>query len=253
MIELIDSHAHISSKDFSDIPSLLERAKKNNISSIINVCTDLLSLEESFLLEKNYPFIFSAAATTPHDVEKEGEIFFPIVERYAREKKLVAIGETGLDYYYTHSKKEIQKKYFLRYASLAKELGLPLIIHCRDAFSDLFDLSSSLLPFRAVLHCFTGSREEAKKALDYGWLISFSGIVTYKNSHLPKLIKDIPLEKMLIETDSPYLAPQKHRGHKNEPSFLIETAKAIALLKEISLEKLSEITARNAKELFQLS
>lgn len=252
MIEFIDSHAHISSKDFPNIPSVIERAKKNNISKIINICTDLSSLHESFLLEKKYPFIFSAAATTPHDVEKEGEEFFPFVGKYAKEKKLIAIGETGLDYHYGLLKKEIQKKYFLKYIELAKECSLPLVIHCREAFSDLFDLAEPYLPFKAVLHCFTGNKEEVEKVLENGWLVSLSGIVTFKNNHLQKLIKGLPLEKILLETDSPFLAPQKHRGKINEPAFLLETAQTVASLKEISLEALARATTLNAQEFFQL-
>lgn len=252
MFELIDSHAHLSSKDYSDLASVIQRAQMNNIASIINICTDQKSLDESFLLEKNYPFIHSAAATTPHDATTNDDTFFPPIETFAKEKKLIAIGETGLDYYYTTSFKELQKKYFLKYLTLAKELNLPLIIHCRDAFSDLFTLVKPFLPIKAELHCFTGSLEDAKKALEMNWYISFSGIVTFKNSHLCKIAKEMPLEKMLLETDSPYLAPGKYRGKKNEPSFLIETAKFISDLKEIPLEELAKRTFQNTKEFFGL-
>ena len=148
----------------------------------------------------------------------------------------------------------MQKRYLKKHLSLAKELSLPVIIHTRDAFSDLFDICKDFLPFNAVLHCFTGKEKEAKKVLDNGWFISFSGIITFPKSSisLQNIAANTPLEKMLIETDSPFLAPQKYRGKKNEPAYLIEIAQKIADLKKIPLEDIIKATSENAKKLFSI-
>jgi len=250
---LIDSHAHITDqKMIDDLQGVIKRAKENHISHIVNICCTQDSMEKSIPLMKKYPWIVSAGATSPHDVEKDGEKDFSYFEKMAKEKKLVAIGETGLDYYYMHSKKEIQKKYLSKYFSLAKKYNLPVILHCRDAFADLFAIAKEEYKDKeAILHCFTGTQQEAKEALALGFWISISGIVTYKKStQLQELVKQIPLEKLLIETDSPYLAPQKYRGKRNEPSYLIETAKMIAELKGLTLQEIADVTAKNAKSLF---
>ena len=256
MTEFIDSHAHLTLDDtfsFSKTEEILKRAKKANIKTIINICTNLFSLEKGIELAKKHRSVFTAAATPPHDTEKEEKSFFSLVEKYAKEKKIVAIGETGLDYYYKYSKKETQKAFFEKYLSLAKDLSLPVIIHCREAFNDLFEITKKYMPFPAVLHCFTGTNEEAKKALENGWYISFSGIITFKNSNaLREVVKIVPLEKMLIETDSPYLAPQKYRGGGNEPAYLIETAKEIAKIKNVEIDKVARITSKNARSFFKI-
>ena len=203
-------------------------------------------------LKKRCPSIYNTAATTPHDVEIEGESFFPIVEQAAQKGQLSAIGETGLDYFYEHSKKDTQKKYLERYFDLATRTKLPVIFHCRDAFEDLFSMADqfySLGP--AVLHCFTGTLQEAKKVLDRGWYISFSGIITFKKSQaLRDVVSYVPLERMLIETDSPYLAPQSKRGKLNEPSFIHETAEMIAQIKNCSVEQVGSTSSLNAKSFF---
>lgn len=164
----------------------------------------------------------------------------------------MALGETGLDYYYEHSPKELQKKFLIQYFHLAIQTGLPVIFHCRDAFSDLFMLGDAEYKGKpALVHCFTGTVEEAKAALDRGWSISFSGIITFKKSEaLREVVKYVPLSKMLIETDAPYLAPQSKRGSLNESSFLSETAQMIAELKQVSLETVAKATSENACAFF---
>ena len=170
---------------------------------------------------------------------------------YRLNKKLIAIGETGLDYFYGFEKKEFQKLFFKNYLKLAKETNLPLVIHARDAFEDIFKVADEIEHKRAVLHCFTGTKKEAKKVLDRGWLISFSGIITFKtSSDLRDVLKDIPIESILIETDAPLLSPQSKRGKKNEPSNIVETAEVIADIKNISLEEIAKITSDNANKFF---
>lgn len=247
----IDTHAHLTGDALVDhTQQILARAQMAKVDKIINICTDEKSLKAGLMLKKANPWIFNAAATTPHDVEKEGESFFPFVEQAAYHKELIAIGETGLDYHYQHSPKEIQKTYLQRYLDLSHRVNLPIIFHCRDAFADLFSIEGH--PLSAVLHCFTGNLEEAKKALDRGWYLSISGIVTFKKSQqLQDVVKYVPLEYLLIETDAPYLAPGAHRGKVNEPGFLPEIAKMIALLKQINIDEVARQTKANAEKVFR--
>lgn len=249
----IDTHAHLTSEAvLPHLSEVLQRAQQSGIKKIINICTDQKSLEEGLLLREKTPWVYNTAATTPHDVETEGESFFPLVEDAAAKRKLIAIGETGLDYFYEHSNKKVQQAFLLRYFALALKMKLPLIFHCRDAFTDLFSMADSAYKGApAVLHCFTGKLEEAKGVLDRGWLVSLSGIVTFKKSEgLREVAKYVPLDRLLIETDSPYLAPQSHRGKQNEPSFLPETAQEIAKVKAISLEELAQACTENTERFF---
>ncbi len=252
-MHLFDSHAHLSSEDMlHEIDGVLDRAKNSLVKKVVNIATDLVSLEEGVKLHEKYPWVFLAGATPPHDVEEKGEEELAFFETRAKQKKLVAIGETGLDYYYKHSREKKQQEFLLRYVDLAKRENLPLIFHCRQAFKDLFSLTRKE-DISAVIHCFTGTWQEAKEALERGWFLSFSGIVTFtKSKELREVVKKVPLKNLLIETDSPYLAPQPMRGKKNEPSFLIETAKVLAEIKQVSLEEMAKITYKNAKSFFQL-
>ncbi len=255
-VSFVDTHAHLTAEQLLPaLEGMLQRAKEKQIKTIINICTDERSLKEGLLLHENVPWILNAAATTPHDVDTEGATFFPWVERCAKQGKLIAIGETGLDYFYEHSSRKEQQKYLSLYFSLAMQLKLPLIFHCRDAFEDLFSMADrEYHEYPAVLHCFTGSLNEAKGVLDRGWYLSLSGIVTFKKSEeLREVAKYVPLDRLLIETDSPYLAPQSHRGQLNEPSFLIETAEVIAKTKGIALEDLADATTLNAARFFSFS
>ena len=248
----IDTHAHLTSeKLLPHLEGVIQRAEQSGVKKIVNICTDQKSLEEGLLLHEKYSWVYNAAATTPHDVEKEGEEFFPIVQRVAQEGKLVAVGETGLDYFYAHSEKKVQQAFLVRYFALALQVKLPLIFHCRDAFADLFAMADEAYSGPAVLHCFTGTMEEAKGVLDRGWYLSLSGIVTFKKSEgLREVAKYVPLDRLFIETDAPYLAPQSHRGALNEPSFLPETAAAIAHAKGISARDLAAACAENALRFF---
>ncbi len=250
-----DSHAHMTEERmFSDCESYLERAKAAGVERIINICTDKQTLKLGLELSAKHDWISSVGATTPHDVEPLGEQDFDCFAKAAREKKLVAVGETGLDYHYEHSPKKLQQLFLERYVELAIETKLPLVFHCREAFDDLFSITNNLMgqgQSKAVLHCFTGTKEEAFKAIDRGWMISMSGIVTFKRSvDLQEVAKAIPLEHLLIETDAPYLAPQSNRGKRNEPSFIGETAQMIASLKGVSLEEVAKATSDNGKAIF---
>lgn len=253
-----DSHAHISSDElYNDHVSLMKRAEENKVMTIINICTCERTLQRGLELEAKYPGrVFNTAATTPHDVKDQGASFFPIVKKAVEEGKLVAIGETGLDYYYEHSPRNLQIEYLDRYFELAKENSINVVIHCRgdDAFVDLFDRASrqEVAP-SCLLHCFTGNNAQRDKALELGWKISISGIVTFKRSfELREVVKKIPLESLLIETDSPYLAPQSKRGEQNEPCNVEEIAQVIADIKDIAIEEVCANCVKNSWDFFQL-
>ena len=248
----IDSHAHLSAPEVHPkIDGILERARQVGVSYILNICTDPEELEKGELLSSRFPFVKNAGATTPHDVASQGNNAFSIFEKAAEEGKICAVGETGLDYHYEHSPKEIQQRFLRKYLHLAAKVKLPVIFHCREAFQDLFSMVDAEYKGAAVLHCFTGTLQEAEGVLKRGWYLSLSGIVTFKKSEgLRDVAKMVPLSQLLIETDTPYLAPQSHRGESNEPSFLLETAECIAASKGISLEEVARATSDNAKRLF---
>jgi TatD DNase family protein len=253
---LIDSHAHLTGERALISEEELQRAHAAGVEMIINICTDAYSLQRGLELAKRSrpPCIITACATTPHDVAKEGDLFFPEVEACANKKLLQAIGETGLDYHYMHSPKDVQQTFLRKYLRLARSCSLPVVIHCRDAFEDFCAIWDEEQDgtLAGVLHCFTGTMQEAEKVLQRGMYVSISGIVTFeKSTALQAIVQAIPLDRLLIETDAPYLAPQPFRGKKNEPAYLVETAKYIAKLRSISLEELAASTTQNVKQLFR--
>jgi TatD DNase family protein len=250
---LIDSHAHLTGETlWPHIERVVDGASQAGIERIVNICTDPITLERGLELSHRHPWIGNAAATTPHDVEPEGESFFPLVVKAAQENKLVAIGETGLDYHYEHSPRATQKKYLEKYFDLAMKTKLPVVIHCRDAFSDLFSIADSSYTGRPLLlHCYTGTLEEAKLALQRGWKISLSGIITFKKSQaLREVAAFVPLDDLLLETDAPYLAPNSKRGTMNEPAFLLETAACLAQVKQLDIETVIAATRQNTLNFF---
>jgi TatD DNase family protein len=259
-LQYIDSHAHLTSSSlFPQVDDVLRRARSAGITSIINICTDGETLTRGMELSNKHSWIYNAGATTPHDVEKEGELLFDVFAGFARKGSFIAIGETGLDYHYEHSPRELQQHFLRRYLQLALDCRLPVIIHCREAFSDLFSIlqeeyrvNGAYAP--GILHCFTGTLAEAKQVIELGWFLSLSGIVTFKKSdELREIAKYVPLDQLLIETDSPYLAPQSHRGKMNEPAFLPEVAAVVAAAKGIPLEEAAHASSQNARIVFGLS
>ncbi|MBA3957359.1 MAG: TatD family hydrolase [Parachlamydiaceae bacterium] len=259
MTSFFDSHAHLTASPLLEqVDAVLARAKAAHVTNVINICTGAACVHEGIKLSQKYPWVYHAAAVHPHDAEKEGEQLFPFIAEQARQGRFVAIGETGLDYYYTHSSAEQQKHYLRMHFKLALECQLPVIIHCREAFADFFDIldadyqkGGKLGP--GVLHCFTGTLKEAEQVLERDWYVSISGIVTFKKSiELREVAKLVPLDRLLIETDAPYLAPQSHRGKVNEPAFVVNTAEVVASVKGISVAELAHATSENARRLFCL-
>lgn len=248
-----DSHAHLCHADlYPTIDEIVERARTGGVANILNIATNVDTLLKGLALKEKYPSIYLAAATTPHDAEKEGETVFPVIERHARCGQLDALGETGLDYHYYADTREIQQHFLRRYLRLALECKLPVVIHCRDAFADFFKILDEEYIVDGkhapgVLHCFTGTLAEAMEVVERGWFLSLSGIATFRKSQeLREVAKNVPLEQLLVETDAPYLAPQSRRGKLNESSYLPETVAVIAAAKEIPIATAASETTKNA-------
>jgi len=250
---LIDSHAHLVSLE--NIPEILQRAQENNVNKIVSISSDIPSTEATISLALEYDYIFATTGLHPHSADAMSEEVLLGIDHFAEKDKVVAIGETGLDYFYMNSEKEVQIKSFAEQIRLGKKHDLPIIIHVRDADEDMQEILSkeSLSDTPGVIHCFTGDYDTAKKYLDLGFYISFSGIVTFKRSEeLREAAKKIPMDKVLIETDSPYLAPVPYRGKPNEPSYVKYVAETIAEVRGISFDEVAKLTKANAERLFRI-
>lgn len=254
LMQYIDSHAHLSDPAvLPHIARIMESADAAGVSKVVNICTSVAALEEGLLLAKRYPGVYNAAATPPHDVGEGKDDAFFVFAKAAQEQKLVAIGETGLDYFYKELDPQLQKEFLIRYLHLAHATQLPVIFHCREAFHDLFAIADLEYPQKspAIVHCFTGSLQEAEQVFARGWYLSFSGIATFKKSEdLREVARMAPLDQLLIETDTPFLAPQSHRGKMNEPAFVVEIAACIAKARDMALEDVAKATSENAKRVF---
>lgn len=256
-MKLIDSHAHLDDKRFdADRLQVIERAVQNKLQLIINAGHDLESSQRSIALAAQYPFIYATVGVHPHDAKNVPADYLQQLEAMASQPKVVAIGEIGLDYYYDHSPREVQREVFLAQLRLAKKLNLPVAIHLRDAYGDFLEImrQEKLSPIKGVMHCFSGSGEVAKECLDMGFYISFAGPVTFKNADkLKQVAAGIPMDKILIETDCPYLTPTPYRGKRNEPAYVQHVAEEIALLKNTTATAVAEAVWHNAMKLFNLS
>ncbi|MGH7801811.1 MAG: TatD family hydrolase [Thermodesulfobacteriota bacterium] len=248
---LIDTHVHLEMLE--DIPRVIERARDTDVERIVAVSSDLISSNKTVEIAEDFPMVFTAVGIHPHEASSFDEEVLSQIEDLCNEQKVVAIGETGLDYHYMHSPRDIQINSFRRHIELAKKLDLPLIIHVRDAHDDVLKIlkEEDAWETTGVIHSFTGDYETAKKYIDEGFYISFSGILTFKNAEdIRQAARKIPIERILIETDSPYLAPIPFRGKRNEPSYVKYVAEKIAGLRGIPSEKIEEETTANAKNLF---
>lgn len=250
---LIDSHAHLVSLD--KLSDVLERAKENNIVKIVSISSDIPSTEETIALAERNSFIFATTGVHPHSADQTNEEVLKRLDQFAKHEKVVAIGETGLDYFYMNSEKEVQINSFVEHIRLGRKHNLPVIIHVREADEDMVEILKKEIAadVPGVIHCFTGNYDTAVKYLDLGYYISFSGIVTFKRSEeLREAAKKIPANKILIETDSPYLAPVPHRGKPNEPSYVKHVADTLAEVIGITFDELADITKANAETLFRI-
>jgi len=249
---MIDTHCHLEMAAFDpDRGDVIERAREAGIAAIVTVGSDLKGSEGAVRLAGKYDFIYAAVGIHPHDAKDYTPGAAGKIRTLSREEKVVAIGETGLDYHYDHSPRDVQREVFEKQLDLAVELGLPVIVHSREAKADTLRILSASGVSRGVMHCFSGDLEMAERVMAMGLYISFAGPVTFKNARrLQEAAAFIPDEYLLIETDAPYLSPVPMRGKRNEPSFLVHTARKLAQLRGVALDDIARITTLNAGRLF---
>jgi TatD DNase family protein len=255
---LIDSHAHIQGKEYAgEAAAVIARARDAGVETIITVggAGDMSSNAAAVALANLFPDLYATVGMHPHDAKDVGEEEMTGLRQLAADLKVIAIGETGLDYYYNHSPRATQREVFSRFIHLARQTRLPIVVHEREAARETAELLNSEgggnLP--GVIHCFTGDYEAAVRYLDMGLNLSFTGIITFKNADaLRDVVRKVPLERMLVETDSPYLTPVPHRGKRNEPAYVRLVAETIARIKNASLDQVASVTTANARALFRL-
>lgn len=251
---LIDSHAHLDSLE--DLHETLKRASEAGVERIISISSSLSSSENTLEIARSSENIYAALGIHPHNAKDASDDVLGRIDSMLDDPKVVAVGETGLDYFYMNSEKEDQIKSLRDHIGLGKKHELPIVIHVRDADPDLEEVlkNEDVSSKTGVIHCFTGDYEQAKKYLDLGFYISFSGIATFKKSEeIREAAKNVPEDRILVETDSPYLAPVPHRGKPNEPSYVRFVAETIAEVRGVTLEELGRITRKNTKRLFNLT
>ncbi|NLM51276.1 MAG: TatD family hydrolase [Firmicutes bacterium] len=253
---LTDSHAHLTDKRLQkDIVAVLARAKAVGVDTIINVGCDLPSAQIAVEQAAKYEGVYAAVGIHPHDAKDADERTWEVLRRLALQPKVVALGEMGFDFYYNHSPRKVQEEVFRRQLNLARQLHLPVIIHDREAHEETFAVlrDEKAADVGGVLHCFSGDVAFAKKCLDLGFYLSFAGSITFKNpGALPEVARMVPLDRILVETDSPYLAPVPYRGKRNEPAFVKEVALKIADLRGLAFADFARTVSENARTLFAL-
>jgi TatD DNase family protein len=255
---LIDSHAHIQGKEYAgEAADVIARASAAGVEKIIAVggAGDMSSNTEAVALADSFPNIYATVGMHPHDAKDVGADELRALRALTSQPKVIAVGETGLDYYYNHSPHEVQCRVFTQFIRMARETGLPIVVHERDAAEEAAELlrNEGGRELHGVIHCFTGNYEAACAYLDLGFYLSFTGIITFKNAEpLRDVVRKVPLERMLVETDSPFLTPVPHRGKRNEPAYVRLVAETVANVKGISLEDVARITTENVQNLFKI-
>jgi TatD DNase family protein len=252
---LIDSHCHLDFPDFaSELDVVVARARTAGIGRIVTISTRVRKLAGLLAIAERFPDVFCSVGTHPHHADEELDVSAADLAQHARHPKIVAIGEAGLDYHYDNSPREAQERGFRAHITAARATGLPLVIHSRDADDDMariLEEETGKGAFPAVLHCFTGGPDLARRAIALGHFISFTGIVTFKNSDaLREIAKGLPADRILVETDAPYLAPASRRGKRNEPAYVTETAGVLADTRGVSADEIARQTTENFFRLF---
>jgi TatD DNase family protein len=252
---LVDSHCHLDFPDFADdLDAIVARAQAAGVGRIVTISTRVRRLPELLAIAERFPNVYCSVGTHPHHADEEDGISADELVALTRHPKVVALGEAGLDYFYEHGSRDAQARGFRAHVAAARTTGLPLVIHTREADDDcgrILEEEMAKGTFRAVLHCYTGGRELALKAVALGLSVSFTGILTFKKSQaLRDLAAELPADRVMVETDAPYLAPGKFRGKRNEPSYVVETAKVLAQTRGVSLDELSRQTTANFFRLF---
>ncbi len=253
---LFDSHAHYNDSWFDeDRFQILDTMQENNVGYIMNIADSMKSLDKVMEIANRYPFVYASVGVHPEACGDLSEADMDTLKRYAQHEKVKAIGEIGLDYYYDDVQKCVQKKWFRGQIALAKEVGLPIVVHDRDAHGDCMDIlkAEGAKDVGGILHCFSGSKEMAREVLDLGMYIAFGGTLTFKNARrVREVCEYVPLDRIVIETDCPYLAPEPNRGKRNSSLYIHYVAEKLAEIKEISAEDAAKITCENAKKCYRI-
>lgn len=251
---LIDTHSHINMIESLDVEQVLENAKNNNIEKIIIPGASAQDFDVIMQLIEKYDNVYGMLGIHPSEAKSWNDELIEKIKKYAQNSKIVAIGEIGLDYYWDKSFNDLQKEIFIKQIKLANELNLPIDIHDREAHKDTFDIVQEYnKTSKVVMHCFSGSVEFAKECIKAGYYLGIGGVVTFKNAKkMKEVVEAIPLEYIILETDAPYLTPTPYRGTENQPAYVKYVAEEIAALKNISLDKVTEVTTSNAECIFKL-
>jgi len=252
--KLADTHCHLDFPEFDiDRDEVIQRAKDQCLRYIVNIGSSLEGSRKSLELARQYDFIYATCGIHPHEADRFDNKVLGALSELAKKDKVVAIGEIGLDYYKNYSKAENQNSLFISLVKMAQDLGLPLVIHNRQAEADTLKILKEAMPIKAVVHCFSGDEKFLKECLELDFFISYTCNITYKKAQgLRDLVKATPLERLLLETDAPYLPPEGFRGKRNEPIYVKYLAQEIARIKEITLEEVASVTTENAKTFFDL-
>ena len=250
---IIDSHCHLFYEEIAnDIENVIKRANEAGVSRFICVGTNVEDSKKCLSITENNDDIFAASGVHPHDSKDVVDGYSDEIYELMEYESMIAIGEIGLDYFKNHSDQETQKKVFNELMEVAQDLDKPVILHSRDADADIIEIISNYPNVQGVAHCFSSTLETAQAFLEHGYYISFSGNITFKNSHLPEVAKSIPLDRIMVETDSPYLSPEPERGKPNEPSRIIHTVSKLAEACGLSYKEMAKHTYDNTTELFRL-
>ena len=253
---LVDSHCHLDylEREGDDITAVVARAEAAGVGTLVTICTKLSEAAKVLAIAQRFRRVFATVGVHPHEAGEQGVTDPATLIALTHDPKIVGIGETGLDYYYEHSPREAQQVSFRAHIAAARATGLPLVVHARDADDDTVSLMREEFKngtYSAVIHCFTAGPALARAALDMGFYISLAGILTFKSAEsLRETVKQVPLDRLLVETDSPYLAPLPHRGKRNEPAFVAHTAAKLAQIKGLGVAELSKVTTENFFRLF---
>ncbi len=251
---LFDTHAHMDDRAFdADRDELICGLPEKGVALVMNPGCSLESSKNAIALAEKYPFVYAAVGSHPDAADEVTEDVIDTYRTLCRHEKVKAIGEIGIDYHYEDIPRDLQKKAFRMQMALAREVNLPVIVHERDAHEDGLAIVKEFPQVKGVFHCFSGSAELARQLVDLGWYIGFTGVLTFKNARRAiEAVQAIPLERILLETDCPYMAPEPFRGRRNDPGYLFRMAEKLAQIKGLSLEEIQNITAENGKRLYRI-
>lgn len=255
MTKLFDTHAHLNDEAFdADREQVIEKLGLCGVERVIDVACDVRTVDKTLALVEKYPFIYGTAGMHPHDASAMDNSLMDRLKEVLSNKKMLALGEIGLDYHYDFSPREVQRKWFVEQLELAHELDMPVVLHIREAFGDCMEiLKAHKNGLRGVMHCYSGSVETAYECLDLGLAFSFGGAITFKNAKKPiEVIEKLPIESILLETDCPYMTPVPHRGERNDPNFIGLVAQKLAEVRGIGADEAAHITYQNAERVFEM-